>query len=449
MILFLYNQLSNTKSALTTNNNTVTIYNCGITVYGRCHVGHGRSQITADVLIRYLKHLGYIVKYVRNITDIDDKIVNYASINNVSIEEVTQESIKHMRDDFVNLNLLVPDHEPRATAYIDQIIGAIDKLLKKDCAYIVDGSVYFSVKSYEQYGLLSKRAECHRLLPDPNKRHKNDFALWKADKIGYRSPWGIGRPGWHIECSVMAADLLGPEVDIHMGGSDLIFPHHENEIAQSFCLHNTIPARYWVHTALVQIDGKKMSKSKMSKSGTSNFINLYSVLSNYGANTLRYMYLSHNFRKAMSISESKLLASYNQVNKLLDCIIDHPQEIDKTMLPEEFSQYMNDNLATYKVIRMLHRMASSKPDATHRSYIYNVMSILGFNLEGKQFNAAQRCYIKLLVGVRQRYKDKKDFMRADCYRKLLLCFYSVELTDNANGTVSWRFTKNRIKNTVR
>ena len=268
----------------------VGMYVCGITVYDLCHIGHGRTFVAFDVVARYLRYLGYSLKYVRNVTDIDDKIIKRAAENGESCEQLTSRMIAEMHADFDALNILRPDLEPRATHHIAEIIELVAQLIARKHAYVAEnGDVMFSVDSAPGYGVLS-RQDLEQLKAGARieiaevKRNPMDFVLWKMSKPGephWTSPWGEGRPGWHIECSAMNCKQLGEHFDIHGGGSDLMFPHHENEIAQSTCAHDGPYVNYWMHSGMVMIDREKMSKS------LNNFFTVRDVLKYYDAETVR------------------------------------------------------------------------------------------------------------------------------------------------------------------
>ena len=309
-MLQIYNTLTRKKAIFKPRQaDVVGLYVCGITVYDLSHMGHARTYLSFDIIVRYLRHLGYQVNYVRNITDVDDKIIARAIENNESTSELTERTIAMMHEDFAALNLLPPDIEPRVTTHMDEIIDVIQRLIDKKHAYIADnGDVLFSVKSYEDYGKLSKQdleqlQAGARVDVDLDKRDPLDFVLWKTVKPGepyWDSPWGAGRPGWHIECSAMNHKHLGEHFDIHGGGSDLTFPHHENEIAQSCCAFDTPYVNYWVHTGMVQVDNEKMSKS------LGNFFTLRDVLAQHHPETLRFFLMSAHCRSTLLFSDNVL-----------------------------------------------------------------------------------------------------------------------------------------------
>ena len=287
----------------------VGMYVCGVTIYDLCHIGHGRTFVGFDVVVRYLRYLGYQVNFVRNITDVDDKIIKRAAENQESCEALTERLIGEMHADFDALNLQRPDIEPRATLHIGEIIELVEQLLANGNAYVADnGDVLFAIDSFPEYGRLSGQdleqlQAGARVSVEEAKRNPLDFVLWKMSKPGeptWESPWGPGRPGWHIECSAMNSKHLGNHFDIHGGGSDLMFPHHENEIAQSCCAHHTAYVNTWMHTGMVMVDREKMSKS------LGNFFTIRDVLKVYDAETVRYFLMSGHYRSQLNYSDENL-----------------------------------------------------------------------------------------------------------------------------------------------
>ena len=287
---------------------TVTMYVCGATVQARPHLGHGRYAVVFDVVRRYLMWLGYDVTYVRNVTDVEDRIIDTANEQGVTAEEVVEESYRDFDEAYRLLRVLEPTVEPWATEHIDDMIDLIGTLIGKDHAYVAEGDVYYSVRSFPEYGKLSRNdpddlRAGDRVEPGEHKRDPLDFALWKAAKPGepsWESPWGPGRPGWHIECSAMARRYLGDNFDIHAGGHDLIFPHHENEIAQSEAATGLPFARYWMHNGLMNLGGEKMAKS------TGNVVDLVEILRSREPSAVRLLYLRTHYRKPLEFSEEAL-----------------------------------------------------------------------------------------------------------------------------------------------
>ncbi len=304
------------------NDNKVGMYVCGVTVYDFCHIGHGRSAVAFDLIYRYLKYKGYDVTFVKNFTDVDDKIINRANKEGVSCEEISSRYIEEYYKDMDKLNIEKPTYEPKATEHINEIIELVKKLIERGYAYEVDGDVYFSVEKFKDYGKLSHKnidelKSGARVEINEKKRNPLDFALWKKSKEGepwWDSPWGKGRPGWHIECSAMSMKYLGESFDIHGGGEDLIFPHHENEIAQSEAATGKPFAKYWIHNGFVRINKEKMSKS------LGNFFTLREVLKQYNGETLRYFLLLTHYRSPIDFSFEGLDAAKEALNRFYNFI---------------------------------------------------------------------------------------------------------------------------------
>ena len=336
--------------------NKVKMYVCGPTVYDNAHLGHARCYITWDVLYRYLKFKGYDVTYCRNVTDVDDKILKKAEKEGKTPEEVSQFWYKKFSDSMKALNNLKPDIEPFATKTLGEMIAINKDLINKGFAYEANGDVYFRVKKFPKYGYLSKQPidqleSGARIEVGEQKEDPLDFALWKKDeKFGYKSPWGVGRPGWHIECSAMSRKHLGKTIDIHAGGADLIFPHHENEIAQSECANGCKFVNYWLHNGFVTINKEKMSKS------LGNFLTIDDLLKNYDANTIRFFILTNHYRMPVEFSDEALQAASNGVKRMLNA---KRTPIDETLDLTQFEEYkefvdaMDDDLNTSKALAVL------------------------------------------------------------------------------------------------
>jgi cysteinyl-tRNA synthetase len=308
-MLRIYNTLSGKKEVFTPlREGKVGMYACGVTVYDLCHIGHARATVVFDVIFRYLRFLGYEVTYVRNITDVDDKIIKRANDEGVTWEEIAQRYTREFTADMEVLGLEKPTHEPKATDHIGGMIRVVERLVERGYAYRENGDVFFSVEKFRDYGKLSKRGLDQmragaRVEVDERKRNPLDFALWKASKPGepaWESPWGKGRPGWHIECSVMSQEYLGDTLDIHAGGKDLIFPHHENEIAQSEGATGRPFARYWIHNGFVNINREKMSKS------LGNILTIREIFNRYHPEIIRLFLLSQHYRSPVDFSERSL-----------------------------------------------------------------------------------------------------------------------------------------------
>ncbi|MBI5966848.1 MAG: cysteine--tRNA ligase [Deltaproteobacteria bacterium] len=324
MALKIYNTLTKKKEEFSPlRKGKVSMYVCGVTVYDRCHIGHARAAVVFDVIFRFLRHLGYEVTYVRNYTDVDDKIIKRANQEGVSCSEIAERYIREYDEDMQALGLERPSYEPRATENIPEIITLIQKLVDKGFAYSVNGDVYFSVGKIPSYGKLSGRdleemRAGARVEVDEWKNNPLDFALWKKSKPGepeWDSPWGKGRPGWHIECSAMSQRFLGESLDIHGGGKDLIFPHHENEIAQSEAATGKPFVRYWVHNGFVNIDHEKMSKS------LGNILAIKDLLKDYHPEALRLFLLSHHYRSPLDFSFQNMAEAKANLDRFYSALL--------------------------------------------------------------------------------------------------------------------------------
>ena len=354
----IFNSISSKKEDLVSiEKDRINLYVCGMTVYDDCHIGHARTFISFDLFVRFFSYLGYKVNYVRNITDIEDKIIDKAKLEKVSFSEISDRFIFSMHHDFRKLNLLSPKFEPRASENIPEILEMIEELEAKEFAYSIDGGdVYFDINSYEDYGKLSKRKQKElesgsRVEIDENKKNPNDFVLWKRSEEEplFDSKWGKGRPGWHIECSAMSKKFLGETFDIHGGGLDLKFPHHENEIAQSECCSGKTLANHWMHVAPLNVNGKKMSKS------LGNFVTIKDVLKEYHPEVLRiFFYLTH-YRKPINFNENSINDAKNILDKLYESIREFDEsklEVDKSF-SVKFNNSLKDDFNTPKAIKVL------------------------------------------------------------------------------------------------
>ena len=366
--------------------NKVKMYVCGPTVYDYAHLGHARCYITWDVLYRYLKFKGYDVTYCRNVTDVDDKILKKAEKENKTPEEVSQYWYKQFENSMKALNTLNPDIEPFATKTLGEMIGMVKDLINKGFAYEVDGDVYFRVKKFPHYGYLSKQPidkleSGARIEVGEKKEDPLDFALWKKDeKFGYKSPWGVGRPGWHIECSAMSRKYLGKTIDIHAGGADLIFPHHENEIAQSECANGCKFVNYWLHNGFVTINKEKMSKS------LGNFLTIDDLLKKYDANTIRFFILTNHYRMPVEFSDEALASAAAGVKRMLNAKrtpVDESFDITKTDEYKEFVEAMDDDLNTSRALAVLFELANKANKGEDGAFttLYKLAGALGFSFE--------------------------------------------------------------------
>ncbi|MCQ2739208.1 MAG: cysteine--tRNA ligase [bacterium] len=366
--------------------NKVKMYVCGPTVYDNAHLGHARCYITWDVLYRYLKFKGYEVTYCRNVTDVDDKILKKADTENKTPAEVSTYWYNKFTDSMNSLNNLKPDIEPFATKTLGEMISINKDLIDKGYAYVADGDVYFRVKKFPRYGYLSKQPidkleSGARIEIGEQKEDPLDFALWKKDeKFGYNSPWGIGRPGWHIECSAMSRKHLGKTIDIHAGGADLIFPHHENEIAQSECANGCKFVNYWLHNGFVTINKEKMSKS------LGNFLTIDDLLKKYDANTIRFFILTNHYRMPVEFSDEALNAASNGVKRIINAKrtkIDETLDITKFDEYKEFIEAMDEDLNTSKALAVLFDLTNKANKDCDYAYtlLYKLASVLGFKFE--------------------------------------------------------------------
>ena len=363
MSLKIYNTLSRKKEKFVPlNEGEVKMYVCGVTVYDRCHVGHARALFTFDVVLRYLRFLGYKTTFVRNFTDLDDKIIQRARAEGSEPEDIAEKYIQEFNQDSTALGLISPDQEPRATDHVPEMIDLIHQLVEKGLAYRIEGDVFFSVDRFAPYGKLSGRKleELQagvRVEVDERKKHPMDFALWKQSKEGepsWKSPWGQGRPGWHIECSAMSVKYLGQPFDIHGGGADLVFPHHENEIAQSEGASDLMFARYWMHNGFVNINQEKMSKS------LGNIYTIQEVLDRFDAASLRHYILASHYRSPLDFSDQGL----EEAEKGMDRIYDTVHRLNQLTSPNgertveegilgEFRKEMDDDFNTPRALALL------------------------------------------------------------------------------------------------
>lgn len=446
-MLKIYNTLNNQKEEFQPiDANQVGIYVCGMTVYDLCHMGHARVMVMFDVITRHLRRNFPNVKYVRNITDIDDKIITRAIENNEDIYTLTNRFIDAMHEDEKSLGVLSPDIEPRATDSIDKMIDMIENLSKKGLAYQgKNGDVFYSVRNFKEYGKLSGKnlddlMAGARVDIESNKKDPLDFVLWKkakSDEPKWPSPWGDGRPGWHIECSAMARKYLGKEFDIHAGGLDLIFPHHENEIAQSCCAHNTKNmARYWVHNGYVTVNGEKMSKS------AGNFTTVADALTKHRGEAIRYALMAAHYRAPLDYSDGQVSESKQALDRLYraagDAVATNP--------PSEFIDILNDDLNTPQALAFLHQKAkdTNKGDKNAAGEIKACAELLGLlNYSSEEWFRSEAdmkdlsvAEIEQLIEERRMARLGKNFSVADEIRQRLAS-NGIELLDSADGT-NWQ-----------
>ncbi|MDP2634989.1 MULTISPECIES: cysteine--tRNA ligase [unclassified Pseudoalteromonas] len=435
----------------------IDMYVCGITIYDYCHIGHARTFVGFDVIVRYLRHIGYDLKYVRNITDVDDKIIKRANENGEAINDLTTRMTVAMHEDFDSLNMLRPDIEPTVTGHMDEIIEMVERLIAKGHAYVAaDGDVLFDVSTFEQYGALSQQdltmlQAGSRVEVAQDKDDPLDFVLWKKAKAGepsWSSPWGEGRPGWHIECSAMSSKHLGEHFDIHGGGSDLQFPHHENEIAQSCCANNGKYVNTWIHTGMVQVNKEKMSKS------LDNFFTVRDVLKEYDAESVRYFLISGHYRSQLNYSQENLdqaRSSLERIYTALRGVEPIVCELESNEYVAKFRKAMNDDFNTpealpvlFELAKELNRVKSSDADQAGKiAYVLRCLGeVLGVAqqapetfLQGGQADE-EVAQIEALIVKRNDARTNKDWAAADEARDALNAL-GVVLEDSA-GKTTWR-----------
>ena len=430
----------------------IKIYACGPTVYDFIHIGNARPLVIFDVLVRVLRNLYPKVTYVRNITDVDDKINQRAKEKKISISELTNLTIQNFHDDCLSLGNLIPEYEPKATDHINEMIEMIEKLIYKGFAYVSSNNVLFSIEKYNKYGELSGRSlddmiSGSRVNIAEYKKNPGDFILWKPssdDLPGWDSPWGRGRPGWHIECSAMSKKYLGDHFDIHAGGSDLIFPHHENEIAQSCCANNSnLMANYWLHNGYVTSNGEKMSKS------LGNFTTINNLLLNSDGESIRYSLLQAHYRAPLSFGNRTVNEANKSLSRLYRAVdgFDVDGESDKEIL-----QNLCDDLSTPKALARAHFLAdqANKGSKECAQKLKNSSLILGIlsnssenwfkygnsNLINKNVSSINDEEINKLILERKIAKENKDFIKADEIRDVLL--KSNIILEDKLGITNWR-----------
>jgi cysteinyl-tRNA synthetase len=457
-MLQIYNTLTRQKSLFTPiEPGKVGLYVCGITVYDLSHMGHARTYLSFDVMVRYMRYLGYDVKYVRNITDVDDKIIQRAIANNETTEVLTNRTVALMHEDFAALNLLEPDVEPRVTTHMPEIIDVIERLVAKGHAYVASsGDVLFDVSTFKQYGALSKQdleqlQSGARVEVAAGKDDPLDFVLWKMakpDEPSWVSPWGEGRPGWHIECSAMNHKHLGKHFDIHGGGSDLTFPHHENEVAQSCCAFDTPYVNTWVHTGMVQVDNEKMSKS------LGNFFTLRDVLAEHHKETLRFFLMSAHYRSQLSYSQDNIDQAQSALERLYtalrDVTPDATTELAYGGYLARFEAAMNDDFNTpiafsvlFDCAKDLNKAKTDNPEEASKlaAVLKGLGNILGCLQDEPQAflqsdSGIDAAAVERLIAKRNQARADKDWGAADAARDALTAL-GVIIEDSANGT-TWR-----------
>ena len=461
-MLHIHNSLTKQKELFTSiEPGKVKLYVCGMTVYDFCHVGHARVMVVFDVVTRYLKANGYEVNYIRNITDIDDKIIARANENNETIKVLTERFISEMHQDADALGVDRPNAEPKATESIAEMVAMIETLISKHLAYTAaNGDVYYDVSKFPNYGKLSGRnidelRAGERVAVNEAKNDPMDFVLWKAAKPGepaWESPWGRGRPGWHIECSAMSAHCLGEHFDIHGGGLDLQFPHHENEIAQSEGAHGCQSVNYWMHNGFVRIDDEKMSKS------LGNFFTVREVLKQYQAEVVRYFILTSQYRSPLNYSDEQLEQAKNSLTKFYSSL--RGIEADKSVIWQNNEEYglrfkaaMDDDFNTAlalsvmadvrQALNKLLEQGSLEQQGYLAGLLHSFGDVLGlFQQDTETFFDSDKGddieFIKSLITARNKARDDKDWVKADQVRDELKA-RGIILEDAAGKTV-WRRT---------
>ena len=466
-MLKFHNSLSNKlEEFIPLEENKVKMYVCGPTVYDKAHLGHARCYITWDVLYRYLKFLGYNATYCRNITDVDDKILKKADMQGVEPDVITKEFYESFENSMKGLNCLKPDVEPRATKTIGEMIAMVKKLIEKGFAYEADGDVYFSVEKYKKYGQLSKQPlddlmAGARVEAGEKKKSPLDFALWKKDeKHGYKSPWGLGRPGWHIECSAMSKKFLGDSIDIHAGGADLTFPHHENELAQSECANGCEFVKYWLHNGFVTINKEKMSKS------LNNFLTIDDLLKKYDSNAIRFFILTNHYRMPVEFNDEALNSAAAGAKRLINAASGYEKTSDiDNEAKDAFIEAMNDDLNTSKALAVLFSLSdkikksANKDDAQkYACTLITLGEVLGFDFSRARKEVSDeelrvmleplyktfeiesslepRAALDKIISIRKAARDNKDWAKSDLIRDEL-DGAGIMLKDSKEGT-AWQ-----------
>lgn len=468
-MLIIYNTLTRQKEQfIPINPSNVRMYVCGMTVYDYCHLGHARVMVVYDMIARWLRIQGYPLTYVRNITDIDDKIIARAAENGESISELTERFIRAMNEDAAALGVLSPDVEPKATQYVEQMLTMIQRLIDNGKAYAAEnGDVYYAVREFAAYGQLSGKSlddlrAGERVEVDGFKRDPLDFVLWKAAKPGepaWASPWGEGRPGWHIECSAMSEELFGNTFDIHGGGADLQFPHHENEIAQSCGAHGsscghhhsggkTIEShvKYWLHNGFIRVDNEKMSKS------LGNFFTVRDVLAKYDAEVVRFFILRAHYRSPLNYSDAHLSDAKGALTRLYTALKNTPPA--ECIVSENINDYtrrffaaMNDDFGTVEAVAVLFELAN-EVNKTNSPELSGCLKALGgivgllqrepqvFLQGGSVSGGLSGEEIESLIEQRKQARTEKNWAESDRIRDLLNA-ENIILEDGAGGT-TWR-----------
>jgi cysteinyl-tRNA synthetase len=461
-MLKVYNTLTKSKEEFKSiQPGKIGLYACGMTVYDYCHIGHARALIAFDIIVRFLRYSGYDVKYIRNITDVDDKIIGRANENKEDFTKLTERFIQAMHEDCDSLDLLVPNEEPRATKYMDKIIAMVKALVDKGYAYVgQNGDVYYNISKFKDYGKLSHRnieelQVGSRVKASEAKNNPLDFALWKLakpDEPSWDSPWGKGRPGWHIECSAMATTCIANHIDIHGGGRDLIFPHHENEIAQAEAATGEKFVNYWLHAGSLQVDNTKMSKS------LGNFFTIRDVLKKFDPEVIRYFMITSHYRSPLNYSEADVAKAKSALERLytalrgLDIEGVEYKKHQANKFEEPFLAAMNDDFNTPEALSVLFGLSreinrlrdkdegQAKELASLLKHLGGVFDILQQDpdkfLQGNVAEESEAKKIEALIQARNDARKNKDWAEADRVRGELTSM-GIVLEDNQEGT-TWR-----------
>ncbi len=458
-MLKIYNSISKQKEVFKPREaGKVSLYVCGMTVYDLCHIGHARVMVNFDFVTRYFRYRNYEVTYIRNITDIDDKIIKRANENNEPIHVLTERFIQAMHEDAIALNVLSPSNEPKATDHIPEIIAMIEKLLKKGHAYIsASGDVLYEVKTFQSYGKMAHKdidslQAGARVEITEDKRSPLDFVLWKMSKPNepsWESPWGDGRPGWHIECSAMSTHFLGHNFDIHGGGHDLKFPHHQNEIAQSEAATGEKFVNYWMHVGFVTVNKEKMSKS------LGNFFTIREVLEKYHAEVIRYFMISSHYRSPVNYSQESLEIAANALSRFYSALRGLPEAnvLENTDYEKRFIDAMDDDFNTpealavmFDIVRKINSIRETDIDKAAGlgallQYLGGILGVLSENPDVflqaiQEFSQEQMAEIEKLINRRNVARTNKDWVLADKVRQQLSQL-DVVLEDTSDGT-TWR-----------
>lgn len=461
MTLFLKNTLTGKKEEFTPlNGSKVGVYVCGPTVYDSGHLGHGRAAVAFDIIQKYLRYKGFDVTYVSNYTDVDDKIINRANEEGITTEELIERVLPEYERDYGLLRVATPDKQPKATEYIPQMIDLVQKLMDGGYAYELDDGVYFEIEKFKDYGKLShqKLDELRagsRVEKDDQKKHPHDFVLWKKAKPGepkWESPWGDGRPGWHIECSAMSMDILGETFDIHGGGMDLVFPHHEDEIAQSEAATGKEYVRYWLHNGFINVDDEKMSKS------LGNFFTLKEIFEKYDPLAVRYLFLGTHYRSPINFSDKILDQAENGLQRFRDFLFnlknykseaENTPNLEKTLseATHDFEKKMDDDFDTagalgamYNLIKEVNILMQGKQLAEddrekvmktlkQMDSVLSILPEIDENIDSE---------VEALIEERNKARADKDFARSDEIRDEL-AVKGITLEDTPEGTI-WKKT---------